>query len=224
MEMEFLSALNYNIYVHHQQFFAWVNQCHQWLPLAQSVTGQRPVQSAVRPPTTTTITPPSPLTGSTSMPAILPSASMKRPAEDVIVECTPSPYQPPAPKRRYHVPYTPPDEAISFRPSLPQTPLYTPPAQSDLRLYTSTPINSALPPYPNSNPWQLAAAPTSCQPNMCRPILSWSSSSSALASSRHAPPSTTSAYSAASSVATAAAAVAASTSLLASKVRCLEIE
>ncbi|KAI9323159.1 cyclin-domain-containing protein, partial [Dichotomocladium elegans] len=32
MEMEFLSALNYNIYLHHTQFFAWVAQCHhQWL-------------------------------------------------------------------------------------------------------------------------------------------------------------------------------------------------
>ncbi|KAI7860228.1 cyclin-domain-containing protein, partial [Circinella umbellata] len=33
MEMEFLSALNYNIYIHHQKFSAWVSQCQHWVSL-----------------------------------------------------------------------------------------------------------------------------------------------------------------------------------------------
>ncbi|CAO3697667.1 unnamed protein product [Rhizopus stolonifer] len=31
MEMEFLSALQYRTYVHHLQFYSWINQCNHWL-------------------------------------------------------------------------------------------------------------------------------------------------------------------------------------------------
>ncbi|KAI8143622.1 cyclin-domain-containing protein [Fennellomyces sp. T-0311] len=196
MEMEFLSALNYNIYIHHQQFFAWVTQCQHWVPLmTEQQQQQQQQQRPIKMPARLSIKSPPPLPMSASMPTILPSTtsstpSLKRSAEAI---------EAPAKRRYYHVPYTPPDETIS--PSYPQTPLYTPP---DLRLSLCT-SNT-----PN-------ATPTSA--SICRPILSWSSSSSALASSRH----TQHAYSAASSVATAAAAVAVTTSL-ASRVQCLEIE
>ncbi|CAO3701028.1 unnamed protein product [Rhizopus stolonifer] len=42
MEMEFLSALQYRTYVHHLQFFSWINQCNYWLrPITQKPLRKR---------------------------------------------------------------------------------------------------------------------------------------------------------------------------------------
>ncbi|KAI8986516.1 cyclin-domain-containing protein [Pilobolus umbonatus] len=38
MEIEFLSALNYRIYIHPSHFFSWISQCQQWLTQLMSAT------------------------------------------------------------------------------------------------------------------------------------------------------------------------------------------
>lgn len=231
MEMEFLSALNYNIYVHHDRFLSWATQCQRWMPTAQqNAAGQRPVKMPTRLSIKQSNS--TPLSQSASLSSIMPSLSssapaVKRSAHDAqIIESansTPSPYQPPAQKQRrccQQMPYTPPDDTMSHVPftnisssSYPQTPLYTPPSQQ-----YATPS------------WK-SFTPVTTNASLNRPILSWSSSSTALASSRHsssnsntATPSSNQAYSVASAAAVAAVNSSYSTSLLASRVRCLEID
>jgi hypothetical protein len=104
---------------------------------------------------------------------------------------------------------------------------------------TSTPLKRSAqedvaPPNKKRSSYEFPATPPnswSAHPSVCKPILSWSSSVSALASSRHAMHAAMPIYSnpySAASVATAAAVAAVnanySTNLLASRVRCLEIE
>ncbi|CDS09411.1 hypothetical protein LRAMOSA10771 [Lichtheimia ramosa] len=227
MEVEFLSALNYNIYISHHKYFAWANQCQQHYTSIQSHQQHNrpikvPARLSVKP--TTTMSMPS----SISMPAMLPSPAVKRPASHP---------QQRAAKRRYHVPCTPPDETIQHQPvvvhnnppssmsyssSYPRTPLYTPLLQSEMHLYPTTPATSSSCCSIISSSSSSSSSTTSfctSTPSVCQPVLSWSSSSSALASSRHNTV-------LASSIASAAAAnVSTSTSsFLASRVRCLEIE
>ncbi|KAI8988887.1 cyclin-domain-containing protein [Pilobolus umbonatus] len=45
MEMEFLSALNYNIHIPHTQFFQWTTQCQQlWIPFVQRTSTSMPIK------------------------------------------------------------------------------------------------------------------------------------------------------------------------------------
>ncbi|KAI8888398.1 hypothetical protein K501DRAFT_240775 [Backusella circina FSU 941] len=104
---------------------------------------------------------------------------------------------------------------------------------------TSTPLKRSheddiVPPSKKRSSFEFPPTPPNswaAHPSICKPILSWSSSVSALASSRHAMHAAMPIYSnpySAASVATAAAVAAVnanySTNLLASRVRCLEIE
>lgn len=234
MEREFLTALNHNIAVNDQCYFAWVAQLQNWLPLARIM---RPVLTPARlgiklfpsstslPPLATSPSMPhnlnrnnnnnNPITTTTTTTASSINASaaihaVKRVSHD---EASPSPLQ-----RSFKRLYTPPSnsEFIAYHQKhFPhQRPVIVPVNNSCSR----TPLYNTPPIQPDYS---------------CRPVLSWSSSSSALASSRHVTAPTTAVYSAASSVATAAAAAAAAaasinsgypTSLLTHRVQCLRIE
>ncbi|KAF7723554.1 hypothetical protein EC973_001843 [Apophysomyces ossiformis] len=158
MEMEFLSALQYNIHIPDQQFFIWVSQCQQWFPFMQCTTAtstpaavsmtpvmmypplKRTIQEAMLHQPSQQAQPASYATKRRyhQIPVDMPTMpTLKRTAQEAVLD---SPY---ATKRRHQMPFTPPDEPL------------------------------AIPPYPS--PYDVT---------ICRPILSWSSSSSALASSR----------------------------------------
>lgn len=128
MEVEFLSALDYNIYTHHQQFFAWVAQCQQYWQQQQQpaatappVMMQHPQQAqhqhyrTLKMPTTRV----KPCPSSTSI-----MASSHSMPNMVFTKRPNIPYHhhqpyivPPIPSKRNtsrHVPCTPPDEVLPY--------------------------------------------------------------------------------------------------------------
>ncbi|KAG0166478.1 hypothetical protein DFQ28_007212 [Apophysomyces sp. BC1034] len=113
MEMEFLSALQYNIHIPHHQFFVWVSQCQQWLPLMRCTTPvmtkpittypslKRTAPEAVQQPYATK--------RHHHMPVEMPTMpTLKRTAQEAVLD---SPY---ANKRRHQMPFTPPDEPLAI--------------------------------------------------------------------------------------------------------------
>lgn len=183
MEMEFLSALHYNIHLPYDQYFHWVGQCQQWiLPTImhqqqqQHQFSQR--QQYVKVPTT----PPSLI--STPIMPLTPSVSNSNL------------------KRTYQ-------EDDHHRPHKRSTTISLSSASSS----SSTPVNTKMPYTP---PESFQPMPSfSCYPtppineDFCRPILSWSSSSSSMNHPRYA--------------SAVSAPLHYSTSLLATRVRSLEL-
>ncbi|KAI9269204.1 cyclin-domain-containing protein [Phascolomyces articulosus] len=117
MEMEFLSALNYNIYIHHQQFFAWVTQCQHWVSL-MTEQHHRPIKMPARLSikslsSSTTSIYPTCLSTSTSLPTILPSSSSSSSSNTT----TPSTLTPPTSLLSSGVP-TPTSATCSIPPPL----------------------------------------------------------------------------------------------------------
>lgn len=51
MEMEFLSALNYNIHIPHTQFFTWTSTCQQWWTNSTLMMPMSPATPPLPPPT-----------------------------------------------------------------------------------------------------------------------------------------------------------------------------
>ncbi|KAF7725106.1 hypothetical protein EC973_000432 [Apophysomyces ossiformis] len=215
MEVEFLSALNYRIYVRQGPFFAWVMQCQQWLSLATQTKN---------------------MSLSTSMPNLASSLKRRSCAEPDCYQpsakriqlrrvdaCPPTPRY--MPLHHHHPTYTPSLSSISSSCSSSSL------SPSSTLLMTNTPTvtSSSAAAAAAAAAAVLAAANTSCYstgPSHCRPILSWSSSATALASSHHATTLPLSyPVSAHSMAAAAATAVQANHSaMLCARVKCLEIE
>ncbi|KAI8096928.1 cyclin-domain-containing protein [Halteromyces radiatus] len=236
MEMEFLSALHYNIHLRHDHFFQWVQQCQQWIPTNNMILQPRsikvPISFSDRSSSPTSTTKTTTITSSPSSSLLLSSQQVYKPI---------TPFMPPTPsvstpnlKRSYHdivddhhqsnkkrsnyhptkmMPYTPPEsfQPIPMMDSLHHSSYPTP-------TYTSHDYPPILPSSLSTS--VMNNITTSTINDCCRPILSWSSSSSALASSRHRIGSSMST----SALSASGAAPHYSTSLLATRVQCLEID
>ncbi|KAI8365260.1 cyclin-domain-containing protein [Radiomyces spectabilis] len=190
MEMEFLSALNYSIYISNQQFFAWSNQCQQWYTSAQQtalIMHQRPIKVPTRLSTSTSSSSvKSNISPSLSMPIMVssPHHAVKRSAQDSF---SPSAKRlqsihhplPPVTTTSTTTSVTSVPTTIAAAPT-PQHPLPLPVPASLPQDMPYTPPNECQP-YPFVQPPQV---PTSSYPlssnhhvytSSSYPILSWSS-------------------------------------------------
>ncbi|CAO3636149.1 unnamed protein product [Cunninghamella blakesleeana] len=198
MEMEFLSALQYNIHIPYDQFFKWILQCHPWIvPTLLQPSSTMTSSSMTMKPTCSSSssslsshylsTPPS--LSSSSTPHLKRSFENEDSDDDCYSHSNNNnkrrtTYQP-------KMPYTPPEtyqpiHSIMYHQTYQSSPSHymIPPTQPIIHSHTYPP-SMAMTTHPTLQP--IGSHPPMMLPeNDChRPILSWSSSSSALASSHH---------------------------------------